>query len=314
MNPTAPSSKGYLGIETPLPALNDPEGERIPAQFDHVIDAHVHIFPEMIFSAVRTWFGEHGWQIRYPLKTNAIIDFLLDRGVDHVVAFQYAHKPGMAEWLNDYMTVKVAHFEGKITGMATVFPGEEGAETILEKAFAKGLKGVKLHVHVQCFDLLSSDMEVIYRLCSEKNQPMVIHAGREPNSPAYACDPYRLCRADFVEEVIRSYPRLKLCVPHLGVDEFEAYRLMIETYDNLWLDTAMVITDYLPMDAMPDITRFRPDRIMYGSDFPNIPYAWDRELKVLAKSHLSKQSLKMICDHNAQVFFSISPENQKTNP
>ena len=300
-------SQGYLSIKTPLPGLNDPEGTTLPQPFHGVIDAHVHIFPKIISEAVWQWFGKHGWPIRYPLPTNALLEFLFDRGVDHVVAFQYAHKPGMSEWLNDYMVRKVEQFQGHLTGMATVFPGEEGAEKILCRAFDNGLKGVKLHVHVQCFEMLSRDMENIYDLCSKRDRPMVIHAGREPNSPAYACDPYLLCSVDIVEEVIRSYPKLKLCVPHLGMDEFERYRTLVEAYDNLWVDTAMAITDYLPMDNPADITTFRPDRIMYGSDFPNIPYAWDRELKVLAKTALPKSHLKKILQENAQAFFAIPP-------
>lgn len=297
--------KGYLSVKAPLPGLNDPEGDALPLSLPRVIDAHVHIFPQIFFKAVWDWFGKYGWPVRYQLPTNQLLEFLFVRGIEHVVAFQYAHKPGMAAWLNDYMIKKVDDFKGKLTGMATVFPGEEGAEEIVKRAFQKGLKGVKLHVHVQCFDLLSQDMERIYQTCVKAGHPMVIHAGREPGSPAYACDPYELCSADRVEDIIRSYPGLRLCVPHLGMDEFDAYGTMVEKYDNLWVDTAMALTDYLPLEQLPDIATIREDRIMYGSDFPNIPFAWDRELKVLAGSGLSHELLQKIVRKNAAEFFSI---------
>ena len=44
---------------------------------------------------------------------------------------------------------------------------------------------------------------------------------------------------------------------------------------------------------------------MFGTDFPNIPYAWDRELKLLAKSGLSAEQLEMITRGNARRFFNI---------
>lgn len=298
--------KGYLSVKVPLPGVNDSEGLKLPPPFSRVTDAHVHIFPEVFFRAVWGWFDKYGWPIRYQLTTTQLLNFLFTRGVEHVVAFQYAHKAGMAPYLNGYMLEKIEQFQGRLTGMATIFPGEDGATTILEEAFKNGLKGVKLHTHVQCFDLLSKEMEELYTVCAKSRKPMVIHAGREPGSPAYGCDPYELCAAYKVEEVIRSYPQLKLCVPHLGMDEFDQYRSMIERYDNLWLDTAMALTDYLPIDSLPDLDLMREDRVMYGSDFPNIPFAWDRELKALASSGLSDGKLKKITCENAAEFFSIA--------
>jgi hypothetical protein len=46
----------------------------------------------------------------------------------------------------------------------------------------------------------------------------------------------------------------------------------------------MVLTDYFPIKGSVDLKRYRLERVMYGSDFPNVPYAWDRELKWLSES------------------------------
>ena len=56
---------------------------------------------------------------------------------------------------------------------------------------------------------------------------------------------------------------------------------MLLKYDNLWLDTTMTLADYLPMDYFPELSEMRADRIIFGTDFPNLPYAWDREIKRL---------------------------------
>ncbi len=288
-----------------LPPLNDVEDVKIPNQFPLVVDSHVHIFPENIFKAVWEWFDKFAWPVRYKLSSVDILNYLLARGVGHIVAFQYAHKPGIAGELNYYMTKTCQEFPDKVTGMATVFPGESESDNILKEAFKLGLKGVKLHAHVQCFDMNSQEMDIIYDTCSSEDKPLVIHAGREPKSSAYKCDPYLLCSVEKLERVIKDYPRLKVCVPHLGADEFLPYKHLIEKYDNLWLDTAMALTDYLPIKNPLKLNEMRIDRIMYGSDFPMLPYAWDRELKWLERAEFSSASLELILGKNALTFFNI---------
>ena len=292
-------------LQNVMPSIHDKEGETVPAGLPPVIDSHVHVFPADLFSKIHNWFDENAWQIRYRMKTSEVFDFLLSRGIGHVIALQYAHKPGISRQLNRYMAEKCSQFRGRVTGMATVYPGEEGAEEILQEAFDAGLKGLKLHAHVQCFDMNADYMNRLYECCRKNGKPVVIHAGREPKSPAYPCDPYEICSAGKTETVVKEFPDLKICVPHLGFDETAEYGKMIETYDNLWLDTAMVITDYFPIKETIDLSRYRTDRIMYGSDFPNIPYAWDRELKVLQNLPVSRDALEKIAFRNAAEFFDL---------
>lgn len=289
-----------------LPSFDDPEGATVPAGLPPVVDAHVHVFPSDIFSAVQQWFEKHAWHIRYQLTTSRIFEFLLSRGIRHVIALQYAHKPGMAKQLNQYMAEKCREYDHRVTGMATVFPGEDHAEQILQDAFDAGLGGLKLHAHVQCFEMNADYMDVLYECCRVNRKPMVMHVGREPKSTAYRCDPYQICSAERVERVLRDFPDLKICVPHMGFDETSAYRRMSEKYDNLWLDTTMVLTDYFPMAEKIDLRRYRPDRILYGSDFPNIPYAWDRELKRFTASGISDEDLSRILGKNASELFGLS--------
>ncbi len=292
-------------LRSKMPSINDPEDSTIPEGLPPVIDAHVHIFPRSIFSAIWKWFDDHAWKIRYQMPTTRIFDFLLAHGIQHIIALQYAHKPGIARQLNRYMSEKSKEYKNRVTGMATVFPGEDDAEKILQEAFDAGLGGMKLHAHVQCFDMNANEMDRIYECCRANKKPIVMHIGREPKSPAYSCDPYTLCSAEKLERVITDFPDLKICVPHLGFDETSAYRNLIEKYDNLWLDTTMVLTDYFSMEKEIDLNHYRSDRIMYGSDFPNIPYAWDRELKKLKAACLSYDALNKISNKNAIDFFNL---------
>ena len=130
-------------LKSKIPSMNDQEGSTVPTGLHPVIDAHVHIFPGSIFSAIRKWFDRNAWQIRYQLTSTEIFEFLLSHGVKHIIALQYAHKPGIARQLNQYMAEKCSEYSHRVTGMTTVFPGEDNAENILQEAFDSSLKGVK---------------------------------------------------------------------------------------------------------------------------------------------------------------------------
>lgn len=292
-------------LQPNMPSIDDQEGKTVPAGLPSVIDAHVHIFPRSIFAAVWKWFEENAWRIRYQIPSAEVINFLLGHGIKHIVAYQYAHKPGISRGLNAYMTEKCKEYEGRVTGLATVLPGEKDAQEILQEAFDNGLAGLKLHSHVQCFDVNSRDMMPLYECCSVNKKPIVMHVGREPKSPAYHCDPYKLCNVEKLARVLLDFPDLKICVPHLGFDETAGYRKLIEKYDNLWVDTTMAISGYFPLEEEIDLGLYRPDRVMYGSDFPSIPYNWDREIKILQEMDLPSLVLEKILSGNAVDFFNL---------
>jgi predicted TIM-barrel fold metal-dependent hydrolase len=288
----------------PVTAIADEEGARVPDDLPPVIDAHVHLFPDRLFNAIWHWFDNYGWPIRYKLYSRQVVQFLLSRGISRLVALHYAHTPGLARMLNAYVA-EIARAEPRVIPLATVLPGEPNAVEILEEAFRAGLKGVKLHCHVQCFSPDAAPLREIYDACERAGKPIVIHAGREPSNLHYRCNPRELCSAERIERVLQEHPRLRLCVPHLGVDEFEAYERLLERCDRLWMDTTMLLADYFPVQVPARLLRCRPDRIMYGTDFPNIPYAWDRELRKLAALDLTRQQRARILRDNAVEFFDI---------
>ena len=295
---------GRLVIPNEL--LTDPEGARVPSDLPRVVDAHVHLFPDRLFDAIWRWFHEHGWPIRYPLYSDALIAFLTERGVTHMMGLHYAHKPDMARGLNAYVAELAARHDA-VTGLATFHPADADATDILEEAFAAGLRGVKLHCHVQAFPIDDPRLDDAYRLCAERGMPMVVHAGRAPHSDAYPVDPRTICAAERVDRVLTRHPHLKLCVPHLGADEFEAYARLVRKHDTLWVDTTMAISGYLPTQVEAPLNCFgsRLERVMYGSDFPILPYAWDRELRVLRDAKLPPAALEGVCHRNAEALFDL---------
>ncbi|HLT31252.1 MAG TPA: amidohydrolase family protein [Myxococcaceae bacterium] len=292
------------GRDGPLPAVNDEEGLRLPTALPPVIDAHVHLFPDRVFEAIWRWFDQHGWPIRYRLQAPGVIDFLLGRGVEQVIALHYSHTPGMARSLNHFIAgLTLDH--PRVHGLATVLPGEPDAPQILAEAFELGLKGVKLHCHVQRFSPDDPHLAELYAVCEAYDRPLVMHAGREPSSAAYGVDTYALCNVERTARVLRDFPRLKLCIPHLGADEFEGYGRLLERHDTLWLDTTMALAGYFPVDPPRRLLEIRPDRILYGTDFPNLPYAWDREVRRIIGWRLPEADLAAMLGENARALYDL---------
>ena len=99
-------------LNTPLPFIDEPEGDSVPDSLPLVVDAHVHLFPDNLFAPIRNWFDKFGWRIRYRLTSKEIINFILSHGVDHIVALHYAHKPGIARSLNAMEFYNISPLKG----------------------------------------------------------------------------------------------------------------------------------------------------------------------------------------------------------
>ena len=76
------------------------------------------------------------------------------------------------------------------------------------------------------------------------------------------------------------------------------------------LDTTMAFTDFTD-DAAPlpagELARLRDlgDRILFGSDFPNIPYPYVHALEALDRLGLGDDWLRAVCHDNAAALFGL---------
>jgi len=258
--------------------MNDPE---LPTGTAPLIDAHVHLFPPRVFEAIWRWFTTHAWPIRYPLPSEGVVEFLERQNVSHLFALHYSHKPGMARALNAYITA-LAEQHPRIVPFGTVLPGEPDAEAIVAESLdTYGHVGLKLHCHVQKVAPDDPRMFPIYEAVARRGKVLVLHAGREPSSPAYGFDCRGLCGLEPIRRVLERYPELKLIVPHLGHDEWLEFLQLALEAPNLYLDTSFALGGYLT--ASPTLEQLLPvaHKLLFGTDFPNIPYPWGLELRFL---------------------------------
>jgi uncharacterized protein len=270
-----------------------------------VVDAHVHLFPDKLFDAIWNWFDQNAWPIVERSYSDQILTTLEDNQVDYAVGLCYAHRPGLAESLNGYMA-DLAGRHPKLIALGTIFPGEPEQEVILEQAFeTHQLRGIKLHCHVQRVAPDADEMAEVCEAVCKHNGVMIIHAGRAPVLPYMQADILKICSVDKTARMLKRFPDMKTIVPHLGMDEYQEYRDLLKDYDNLYLDTTMAIGGYFggepPIEKLEDIS----DRVLFGTDFPNLPYPYDRELLALRSSGLSPEALDRILASNAKKLFGL---------
>jgi uncharacterized protein len=267
-----------------------------------IIDSHVHLFPPRVFDAIWRWFDRHAWSIQYRLYADGVLEHLATHGIDRVVGLCYSHVPGMARDLNRFMAELGSAYPDRLIPFGTVLPGEPGDDGIIDEALALGLRGFKLHCHVQKLAPDDPRLDTLYRRAAAALVPVVIHAGRQPCFPAYGVDIHAICSAAATRRALQRHPGLTMIVPHFGTDEENDYCALLAEFPNLYLDTTMITSGYFAPSIDPELLERHADRILYGTDFPNIPYEWNRELRWLEKN-LTPGALEKICFRNAARLF-----------
>ena len=65
----------------------------------------------------------------------------------------------------------------------------------------------------------------------------------------------------------------------------------------------MAIAEYFEGEPGLELLRRRADRLLFGTDFPNLPYAWDRELHRVLSAQLEPAQRDAILWGNAERLF-----------
>ncbi len=293
-------------LAAPTPEEAAREARRIEqGALSAMIDAHVHLFPQPLFAALHRWFDAHAWNIAFRGSSEETIAHLHQNGVARMVALVFAHKEGASRTLNRYLG-QLAAAEPSIIGVGTVLPGEPDARGIVKEAIAvHGLRGIKLHCHVQRVAIDDPRTVEVLAACQELGVPAVVHAGREPSSAAYGVDCHAICNVKRTRRVLQQLPNLRLVVPHIGADEYGDYLRLCDEFPHLYLDTAMACADYFP-DAL-DWTQLEQhaDRVLYGTDFPIVPYEMGRERTVLARRIVDDVKFAQIAGGNAARLWGV---------
>jgi uncharacterized protein len=266
---------------------------------------HVHFLPDNIQRRVWEQFDRAGptigreWPIRYRQSVEDRVALLHDLGVRRFSALPYAHKPGVATYLNDWARTFAAGVPENLWS-ATFFPEPEAAAYV-GALVDEGVEVFKVHVQVGAFHLDDPLLDGVWEVLDASGTPIVVHAGSGPVPNAFA-GPEPLAR------VLARWPRLAVVVAHLGAPEYDEFVSLAERFERVHLDTTMVFTDFFgemsafPSSLLPRLVDLR-EKVLLGSDFPTIPYPYLHQLEALARLGLGEEWLRAVCwDNGARLF------------
>ncbi|WP_024794359.1 amidohydrolase family protein [Tomitella biformata] len=273
-----------------------------------LIDVHTHFMPKQVLDKVWQYFDSAGpltgrvWPIAYREDEDARMQRLRDFGILAFSSMLYPHKPDMAAWLNSW----AAEFAARTPDClhtATFYP-EPGAGEYVAEAISHGARIFKSHVQVGNYSPDDPLLNPVWELLQEHQIPTVIHAGSGP-APGTFTGPAP------VNDVLERHPELPLIIAHMGMPEYTEFLDMAERFPNVYLDTTMAFTTFTEAEIpFPPADRARlltlQDRILHGSDFPNIPYPYIESLDALQRLDLGDDWLRAVCFDNAVRLFGIA--------
>jgi predicted TIM-barrel fold metal-dependent hydrolase len=265
-----------------MPA-DHPIGGPIGGLVGGLVDLHVHFMPDNVLRKVWAYFDGaaeafgRDWPIEYRLSEAERVDVLRAQGVTTFAPLVYAHRPGMARWLTEW----VGEFADRTPGAvrtATIFP-EPDVLDYLTKAIEGGARCVKVHVQVGGFDPRDDLLDAAWGLLAESGTAVVVHCGDGPRRGAHT-------GLHVFEQVLLKHPRLTAVIAHSGLPDYLGAIELVRRFPRVHLDTTMVGTPFteafapLPPDwpaRLADVA----DRVAFGSDFPNIPYPYAEQVRAI---------------------------------
>ncbi len=269
-------------------------------------DIHVHFMPDNVMEKVWNYFDKEGplvarkWPIRYKATTQNRLQLLSKLGVVEFPSLCYPHKAKMAEWLNDWCTdFAVRH--PNVVHSATFFP-EIGVVDYVTKSLTEGCRVFKAHIQVGRYDPRDPLLQEVWELIELSQLPVITHCGSGPiPGPFTGITPIR--------EVLGNFPKLKIVVAHMGSPQYEEFLQLATDFANVHLDTTMTFTpfteatDPFPYKLVPRLRELE-DKIILGTDFPNIPYEYDIQIRSLFNLGLGEEWLAKVLWYNGHRIIS----------
>jgi uncharacterized protein len=273
-----------------------------------LIDVHTHFMPKSVMDKVWQYFDAAGpltgrpWPIAYRTDEDRRLETLRGFGVRAFTSLVYPHKPDMAVWLNQWATAFAAATPDCLH-TATLYP-EPGVEDYVATAIEAGAVVFKAHVQVGRYDPTDPLLDAAWGVLAEAAVPVVIHCGSGP-APGEHTGP------EPIAALLARHPTLRLVVAHMGTPEYTEFLDLADRYAEVRLDTTMAFTPFVehiapfPRSAYPRL-RGHADRILFGSDFPNIPYGFIDALRVITEVPGADDDwLRMVLHDNAAELFGL---------
>ena len=212
-----------------------------------IIDIHTHFMPQRVLDKVWAYFDSAGpligrpWPITYREDEGGRLAALRALGVRAFTSLNYAHRPAMAQWLNDWSSEFAAKHDD-VLHSATFYP-EPGAADYTAAAIEAGARIFKAHVQVGDYSLADPLLDDVWPVLERSRTTMAFTDFTQATSP-------------------------------------------------------------FPRERMDDLVALG-DRVLFGSDFPNIPYPYEHAVDAVRRLGLGEEWERKVLHDNAARLFGI---------
>jgi uncharacterized protein len=196
--------------------------------------------------------------------------------------------------------LQVAADHPRLPSLGCVHPYARDVPGKLDAQKAAGAKGIKVHPAVQ---LMAPDNERamrLYRLCAERDLPILFHCGPVGIENAYSRS---LCRLHLYRNAVAENPNVTFVLGHSGALEMEQALALCCQYENVFLE--------LSCQAVSNVRRIikeaPSDRLMLGSDWPFYHQAIPLAKVLLATEGCKALRPKIFWENAARVFKLTMP-------
>jgi predicted TIM-barrel fold metal-dependent hydrolase len=207
-----------------------------------IVDAHLHVddLPAL------------GWKLDAAECVRRMDEASISRGVVMTIVDAPEVNPRALELLVE----ACAAYPGRLEAFARIHPwyGDE-AVVLLERAFALGFKGLKLHPVTTIAHPADEATLRLIRVAAAHHAPTLFHCGDEPLTTPYAIAP-----------AAAAVPEATIILGHMGgyfhVDEAIE---VAERHENVVLETSAMP---YPAKVAEAVARVGAERVLYASDGP----------------------------------------------
>ena len=162
---------------------------------------------------------------------------------------------------NAEIVLSVTREQPAMIPFGSVHPYAWNVEGKLDKQVAMGARGIKVHPAVQMIRADNHRAMRLYKLCGERNLPILFHCGPVGIEPKKGRE---LSQVVFYEKPIAENPEVTFILGHSGALQMEQALDYAKRYPNVVLE----ISGQSLANVRRILDEANPDRVMYGTDWP----------------------------------------------
>jgi predicted TIM-barrel fold metal-dependent hydrolase len=182
-----------------------------------------------------------------------------------------------------------------LLSLGSVHPISRGRAAKLDRQKALGARGVKVHPASQMIRPDHPRAMELYRLCGERDLPVLFHCGPVGIEPKAG---RRRCQLPLYEPAVAENPQTTFVLGHSGALQMDQALDLALRYDNVYLE----ISSQGLTNVRRIVERGPEGRVMMGSDWPFYSQAMPLAKLLLATEGATERRRQVLYDNAARLF------------